>query len=198
MINDPKAFVTALETRAITNAVNLSAEQQWDKMNNIMKKTYKETQKQNQRSSNKKPRLSEETMKLINNRREMKENGQHDADITKLINRQISKSCRKDKNTYINNICKEIQSHAKNVEPKDLYKKGKLLSRDFQTRNWMIEDEKGIIRTEKNEVAEVWRNYCRTLYYHDERTPATSQPRTELELEQDILKSEVIEAILII
>lgn len=59
------------------------------------------------------------------------------------LSKEIKRQCRRDKERYILDICKEIESHGNRNESRDLYTKVKLLAREFKPKNWAIQNELG-------------------------------------------------------
>ncbi|KOB66537.1 Endonuclease-reverse transcriptase [Operophtera brumata] len=57
--------------------------------------------------------------------------------------RSIDRHCRADKNNFIQGICKEIEVHSMKFQTADLFKKVRLLSRQFKHKTWTIEDGNG-------------------------------------------------------
>lgn len=91
------------------------------------------------------------------------------------LTRRIQTLCRRDKNLYIQKICKELEAHSEYNNSKDLFQKVRLLTRKFKAKNWAIKDSDGVIKTEIDQVIKVWRQYCERLFESDQ----TSQTNHE-------------------
>jgi len=64
----------------------------------------------------------------------------------------INQSLRKEKDRFTNSLCKEIEQHKTNQEPRFLFKKVAALSRRFKPRHLPIKDENGVTLSTKPEV----------------------------------------------
>lgn len=128
-------------------------------------------------------------------RRKVKEQGLNTADRQlsyQQLTRNINAGSREDKNAYITSICQEIEAHYSRAEPRDLFRKVKLLTKDFHSRLLPVKDDRGVILTNKPEILERWRQYCQTLMANkDARDGESTQTRTG-DIEPSILRSEVI------
>lgn len=134
---------------------------------------------------------------MIEKRKQLKCNNIEE-NVYRSMSKNILRRCRKDKENYISNICQEIEAHGHRNETKDLFKKVKLLAREFKPHSYAIEDEHGTVVSDMESVLEVWQKYCTTLFKEqslitdeDYRTPNIN----EMEREPDILQAEVEEAI---
>ncbi|XP_030762888.1 uncharacterized protein LOC115887568 [Sitophilus oryzae] len=131
--------------------------------------------------------------RIIEDRRLLHRKGIHteeEKEELKYLNKAIKQGARRDKQQFYSDICKEIEGHSLNNQPRDLFKKIKYITRDFKARNWAIEDQNGTLRTKKEDIIEVWRSYCEDLYKDSEEYNYVDH-HENLEKEPDILKSEV-------
>lgn len=141
--------------------------------------------------------MTDETMELVEERRELKSCTKNLTDKSQRIaelNTQIKHLCRRDKNKHINSMCNEIQEHADRQEPKELFNKVKYLTREFKAQTQIIKDEKGNIITNLKGIAETWKKYCERLYA-DTNPEDDIEEITDWEKEPNILRSEVAAAI---
>jgi hypothetical protein len=191
---------------AISNGFNIlnsfqeehTPDEIWEETKNILLNAAKDVIPKTTRK--KKDWITEDTLKLINKRKQLKMNGlnteNNKKDYTSLC-KDIQKNCRKDKNNFINNICKEIQEHADRNETKDLFRKLKQINKKFKSRTWIINDKAGNSITDIEQIIIRWSEYCKELY-NDEGTGRTlnvaSAAITDNQ-EPEILKEEVIYAI---
>lgn len=145
-----------------------------------------------------KPWLSDNTVRLLEARKNLKALPTTTSDKElklKNINKEIKNSCRQDKNTHIHKICMEIERYSATNESRELFNKVKYLSREFQLRTQIIQDENGRRITDPGGIAEVWRKYCIKLYSDDEPSSNNINHPQLTEHEPEILKSEVEHAL---
>lgn len=135
--------------------------------------------------------MTESTYQLVDERRRLKNSQDINKDErVRELNREIKRACRKDKNSYLGRVCNEIETHAYQQQPRDLYKKVKQLTREFKPRTWSIKDHNGEVVTEINDIAEVWRQYCQKLFEGENTYPSMDHLD-----EPDIMRSEIEAAI---
>lgn len=172
---------------------NLTSENIWTKMKTALIETVRKT-KLPTTVRKKQPWISDETLNLCTNRRNIKKAGLDNPinrDKYKTLNRLIQKGCRKDKALYYENICREIENHANTNQTKDLFNKIKTITRNFKPKSHSIRDQNGRLQTDLNEVLKVWRDYCENLY----KDVAKVNSAASDQLEPDILLSEVRDAV---
>ncbi|KAL0901105.1 hypothetical protein ABMA27_006427 [Loxostege sticticalis] len=138
--------------------------------------------------------MTDDTFKLVEKRQKMKATG---ADIKDLnnISAKIQLKCRQDHNSYLRNICTEVEAHADRYESRDLYHKIRLITKTLPSKTWAIQDHNGQIVTELDKISEVWRDYCQSLFEDPQSQNFISTEPTSDMLEPGILKSEVRAAI---
>uniref|UniRef100_A0A6P7H5P7 Uncharacterized protein LOC114347352 n=1 Tax=Diabrotica virgifera virgifera TaxID=50390 RepID=A0A6P7H5P7_DIAVI len=118
-------------------------------------------------STGRKPWISDNTWTVIQRRKEHKTRyGTNDE--YRALSKDIKKQCRKDKADYIFQICREIEEHGCRNEPRDLFQKIKLLTREFKPQTWSVIDKEGNLKTDTDEILETWRNFCDELYKNNE------------------------------
>ncbi|XP_072377724.1 uncharacterized protein [Diabrotica undecimpunctata] len=134
---------------ALTRIENNQAEQSVDEAWTDIKETIVTTVNQcRQPSINNsiKPWISRNTWKVIEQRKQLKV-GPCDQQTYKALSRDIQRRCRKDKQEYISEICQEIENHGYRNETKDLFRKVKILAREFKPKNYAIEDKHAVVRS---------------------------------------------------
>lgn len=135
------------------------------------------------------------TWQIIEQRKKVKATRESEQEYRQL-NREIQRRCRADKEKYICNIYQEIEDHHSRNEAHDLYQKVKLLSQDFQPRNCPMENDKGEVMNDMEQILQVWRNYCTQLYADDSNIPPPDLGDIRnIEKEPEILPTEVEDAI---
>ncbi|KAF2888469.1 hypothetical protein ILUMI_17703 [Ignelater luminosus] len=108
------------------------------------------------------PWLSAETRHLITESRSIKARG-----LDTSINRELYQSLkcevqiatRRNKNSYLMNICSEIQNHAVNNNSKDPFMKIRSITQKFKPRHWAIKGQ-NCLNTELDKIASIWKDYC--------------------------------------
>lgn len=144
--------------------------------------------------------MSDETWEIIERRKTIKARGLNNPSMKKeysILCKVIQKRCRHDKNLFIEGICREVESHSLKSQTSDLFKKVRLLTKQFKPKTWIIEDADGKQLNELDKVANRWRIYCQQLYsdQHTSTYPPTVIDWDGMELEPDILRSEICSAI---
>ncbi|KAL0852131.1 hypothetical protein ABMA28_000368 [Loxostege sticticalis] len=109
--------------------------------------------------------MTDDTFKLVEKRQKMKATGADIKDLNK-ISAKIQLKCRQDHNSYLRNICTEVEAHADRYESRDLYHKIRLITKMLPSKTWAIQDHNGQIVTELDKISEVWRDYCQSLFEH--------------------------------
>ena len=109
--------------------------------------------------------ISEETLKLIEERREMKAKGANvSTALYKAKCKEIKRNVRRDKKAYLTKQCEEMEDLHKKHKDKQLFKKVNEMTREFQPSLKVIKDKKGEVLTENNEIINRWREYCSEMY----------------------------------
>lgn len=147
--------------------------------------------------SKKKNWITDATWSLIQQRKETKAKGLQSEETRKEysdLSRNIQTCCRRDKNNFILSTCYDIEKHSVKFQTADLFKKVRLLTRQFKPQSWVIEDEAGCPIHELEAIAERWREYCIKLYMQ-ENTDHQTNSTYNMELEPSILRSEIVAAI---
>lgn len=133
--------------------------------------------------------ISDETLKMVDERRNLKQRSNSDSmSEIRQLDKKIKHACTKDKNNFIQQTCVELEQHAEKCESRKLFQTVKFLSREFKTHTQVIQNESQEIIRDAYGIAEVWRLYCMKLF--DDNSLNTYQLH-EIELEPSILKSEV-------
>ncbi|CAK1578734.1 unnamed protein product [Parnassius mnemosyne] len=92
----------------LNNSIDIDTK--WTTIKNIILDTRKETQQQNY-CSPRKAWISEETWKVINERK----------NLYNTMSAKVKRLCRRDYNQYLNLICEDVEDHAKTMHTKDLF-----------------------------------------------------------------------------
>lgn len=141
--------------------------------------------------------MTDATLKLVEERRQLRRE-RHKADVgekIKKLNKEIKKACAADKNRHLLNICADLERYSNRNESKEMYRTVKYLSRELKPETQIIKNEDGLVVTEPEEIAEVWRQYCIKLYLNKNPGTSSTHQRRQCEVEPEILRSEVAQAV---
>lgn len=196
-VQDSSKFRLALEqnwsewTDVDLEAVNPN--ELWDRARTLLERAVTDS-KPPAKTRKRQQWMSDETLMLVEERRRMKASG---ADVRTLNKQsaQIQAACRRDRNTSLRKICEEIEAHSGKNESRDLHHKIRSITKTLSSRTWAIENCRGEVVTELEEISETWKQYCQSLYEDPfSRDFARTEPSCE-DMEPDILKEEVEAAI---
>uniref|UniRef100_A0A2A4JYB8 Uncharacterized protein n=1 Tax=Heliothis virescens TaxID=7102 RepID=A0A2A4JYB8_HELVI len=76
-----------------------------------------------------------------------------------------------------------------------MFKKVKILAREFKPKHWTIESEAGVPITDKVAILERWRNYCQQLYSNPTAYDSDMARLEYSAREPDILLQEIEDAV---
>lgn len=79
------------------------------------------------------------------------------------IPHKITRALRKDKEQFINSICKEINQKWENSEPRELFKKISFLYGNYKPHYLPVKDEKGTTLTSNSQIIDRWKQYYEQL-----------------------------------
>ena len=118
--------------------------------------------------------IGDETLKLIQERREARYLS--DNVLIRKLNKKIKKSLRKDKKTWLERQCAEIDEFDRMHKGKALYRKISALIQTTSSRNQnVVNNSTGLTLTEPNQVLKRWEEYGRQLFgsnspiFHEEQ-----------------------------
>ena len=155
------------------------------------------------RKTSRKPRISEETLKLADEKRKLRLNknvSYEHARLYKDLCRKVKISVKQDKENWIQNQCEEVDKGLQIGNTRQAYSLIKALKNKFVPRLNVIRNAEGTVLQSKDEIKQRWTQYCSTLYKDhgggdemvkelDEITPPNDEDL------QDILYAEVEKAI---
>ena len=155
------------------------------------------------RKTSRKAWISEETLKLADEKRKLRLNkniSDEHARLYKDLCRKVKKSVRQDKENWIQNQCEEVDKGLQIGNTRQAYSLIKVLKNKFVSRLNVIRNAEGIVLQSKDEIKQRWTQYCSSLYKDhgggdemvkelDEITPPIDEDP------QDILYEEVEKAI---
>ena len=102
--------------------------------------------------------MSEEALQIAEERREAKGKGERER-YTQL-NAEFQRIARRDKNTSLNEHCREIQENNRMGKTRDLFKKIGDTKGTFQARMGKIKDRNSKDLTEAEEIKKKWQENC--------------------------------------
>ena len=105
--------------------------------------------------------LSEETLQIAVNRREMKSKGEKER-YTHL-NAEFQRIARRDKKAFLSDQCKEIEENNRMGKTRDLFKKTRDTKGTFHAKMCSIKDRNGMELTEAVDIKKRWQEYTRTV-----------------------------------
>ena len=146
-------------------------EQKWNKIKEMMEETSKEIL--GYKRKNKKPWISEETWKIIEERKKLKQRKEQAKSVEDIRetskeynakHKEVKRSFRRDKRVWIEGLAKEAQEAAEIGNIKELYKITKTLSnKKFNTRK-PVKDKEGKMIINEEKQLERWREYFEELF----------------------------------
>ena len=101
--------------------------------------------------------LSEEALQIAVKRTEAKSKGEKER-YTHL-NAEFQRIARRDKKTFINNQCKEIEENNRMGKTRDLFKKIRATRGIFHAKMGTIKDRNGMDLTEAEDIKKRWQEY---------------------------------------
>ena len=116
--------------------------------------------------------ITEKTLKLIEERRKLKRTGlKRNSTEYKNCSREVKKEIRKDKKQHIVTSCNKIDELRNQGKEREMYNEINIMTRDFSPSIQVINDNNGKTLTEKKDVLERWREYCRDMYEDTSKNP---------------------------
>ena len=119
------------------------------------------------RRTSRKPWISEETLKLADEKRKLrlvKNESARQAQMHKDMCRKVKKSARQDKENWIQNQCEEADKGLQIGNTRQAYNLTKRLKNVYVPRLSVIRDAQGTTLQSKDEIKQRWTQYCGNLY----------------------------------
>ena len=154
--------------------------------------------------SRKKPWISNSTLDITDQRRELKKQLSNSPELKPEYNRltrQIRLSISRDHEKWCNDNCDEIEQLQNTQQTRNLHRKIQELTRGkiIPTKSLTIKNKAGEILTTQDDVKNRWREYCSDLYNYDIKADPTVTAdlwiNQHQEVEHSITRSEVEAAI---
>ena len=132
--------------------------------------------------------LSEETLHIAEERRKAKIKGERERYIH--LRTEFQRIARGDKNTFLNEQCKEIDENNRMEKITDLFKKIRDIKGTFHAVMGMIKNRNSKDLTEAKEIKKRWQEYTEELYDRVLNDP-DNHDGVVIHLELDVLECEV-------
>ena len=105
--------------------------------------------------------MSEEALKIVEERREVKGKGEKKDNY---LNAEFQRIARKDKKAFLSEQCKEIEENNTMGKTSDLFKKTGDIKGIFHAKMGTIKDRNVKDLTEAEEIKKRWQDYTEKLY----------------------------------
>lgn len=138
--------------------------------------------------------MSVDTWLLVEERRALKARRATGAEIG-AKNAAIQAAARRDSNHALAMICEELEQHSDKLQTRDLHDKVRLITRQFKPRTWAIENASGVTVTDIEDIVNVWKEYCRSLFAGNSTSGNLCSVSYTGDREPDILRDEIRAAV---
>ena len=136
--------------------------------------------------------ISEETLKLIEERREMKAKGFNiSSALYKAKCKEIKRHVRQDKKKFILEQCQEMQNLNEKHKDRQLFNKVREMTREFQPSLKVIKNKQGEVLTENKEILDRWKEYCSEMYSAPQDSDTSDSEISYVENEPEPLLEEI-------
>jgi hypothetical protein len=118
-----------------------------------------------------KPWISDETLGLMDKRRELKNGREVTEDGEKRYqeaDREVQRGARSDKARWLEEKCREVEDGLRFNNMKKAYDLIKTLRKTFQPRQRNIKDEEGRVLTDLQDILKRWKEYAERLYHDND------------------------------
>ena len=134
--------------------------------------------------------LSDETLQIAVNRREVK--GKGEKERYTHLNAGFQRIARRDKKAFLSDQCKEREENNRMGKTRDLFKKIRDIKGTFHAKMGSIKDRNGMDLTEAEAIKKRWQEYTEELNKRDLHNPDNHEDVTiHTHLEPAILECEV-------
>ena len=132
--------------------------------------------------------MSEETLRISENRREAKGKGERER-CTQL-NAEFQRTARRQKKAFLSEQCTEIEENKRMRKTRNLFKKSGDTKGTFLAKMSTIKERNSKNLTEAEDIKKRWQEYPEELYKRDLHDP-DNHDGVITDLEPDILECEV-------
>ena len=113
--------------------------------------------------------MSEETLQIAEERREVKGKGKRERYIQ--LNTEFQRIARRDKKVFLSEQCKEIEEKNRMGKTRDLFKKNRDTKGTSYAKMGSVKDRNGMDLTEAEDIKKRWQEYTEELYKKDLHDP---------------------------
>ena len=106
--------------------------------------------------------LSEETLKIVEKRREAK--GKGGKQRYTHLNSEFQRIARRNRNAFLSDQCKQIEENNRMGKTRDLFKKVRDTKITFHAKMGTIKDRNGMDLTETKDIRKRWHQYTEEIY----------------------------------
>ena len=105
--------------------------------------------------------LSEETLQIVEKRRDVK--GKGEKERYKHLNAEFQRMARRDKKAFLSDQCKEIEEKNRMGKTRDLFRKIRDTKGTFHAKMGLTKDRNGMDLTEAEDIKKRWQEYTEEL-----------------------------------
>ena len=87
------------------------------------------------------------------------------------LNAEFQRIARRDKKTFFNDQCKELEENNRMGKTRDLFKKIRDTKGTFHAKMGSIKVRNGMVLTEAEDIKKRWQEYAEELYQKDRHVP---------------------------
>ncbi|XP_072016308.1 uncharacterized protein [Amphiura filiformis] len=182
--------------QALSNTENTPEELWCDFKDNIHKAANKVLGKRKRKA--KKPWICEETLQVIDAKRQLRPQSQHSTEINieyKKLKKDVEKRVREDKELWLEQECSRLEQYNAMHNSREFLKAAKTFDRKTATRNSNIKDKDGKLLTQSAEIKGRWREFAEELYENTDHDPPPIIEVNPSIREPSILLEEIEQAI---
>jgi hypothetical protein len=190
--NIPEEYKNEIKQKLATiNIQGRNSEEIWKDLKDTFKEVADKTVPRKEKKNG--PRwMSQDTLKVVENRRNMKMEGKSDG--AKKLNGEIQKRIRKDKENYLREKCRELEEHSKKGRiTNELHQQIREICGNPKINTGMLKSRSGKDYIEKEKIIRRWKEYTEDLYKNDLNTSMHFQDQTYSQGPM-VMKCEVREA----
>ena len=134
----------------------------WNEMKNVYLETA-ETIIGKKKTKKSKPYISEEVIKMAEEKSLARKNGKREEYVK--LKRNIKAMVRRDRNLWLEEECAKINECNERFKSKELFDKiKKVKKQNFKAKGIVIKDKSGKVLTKENEILNRWKEYGSTLF----------------------------------
>jgi hypothetical protein len=142
-----------------------SIEQRWQKLKKLVKTQARTVIGYKKGKQAKKPWVTEEMLKKMEERRKVKHQSTAVAKTEyRRLNNELRRATEKARECWWDEQCSELEELQRQGKHAEVYRKIRQLQRKGGINSSMIKDKRGILLTDENEIRQRWKEYIEELY----------------------------------